>query len=78
MTDRDAVLIVDKVRQLYQTDLIQISSCAKIARSESGDWIEAWIWLPKEEEPDVSKNVVPIFKNKKLKTVPSSTPEDSA
>ena len=72
MTGRDAHNIIEEAREEYQSDEIQISSCAKVARAEEGDWVEAWIWIPKEET-DVSEKVVSIFKTKKPK-VPSSTP----
>jgi len=69
MSGRDAINIIQIARENYQTDELQISTSAKVARAEGGDWVEAWIWIPTlEENKNVPENVVSIFGKKDTKT----------
>ena len=76
MTTRDSVQVIAIAQREYQCDVIQISSCTKVARADEGDWVEAWLWIPQnEDENDVPQNVVSIF-SKKTTKIPSTTPGD--
>jgi hypothetical protein len=37
---------IERARELYGSDDVEIDENAKASRADSGTWIEAWVWLP--------------------------------
>lgn len=45
----------DKARELYclgSDDNIEIDDNAGVSRTEIGVWVQAWVWVPFEEEEE--------------------------
>jgi len=41
---------MDKAREMYQTDDIQIDENAEVSPSGDGTWIQAWVLIPGDTE----------------------------
>jgi hypothetical protein len=40
---------VVRARKLYQTDDVEIDTDTRTSVGDDGKWIQAWVWLPKED-----------------------------
>ena len=41
---------IQRARDEYQTDDINIDDDANVSPTESGVWVQAWVWLHNEED----------------------------
>jgi hypothetical protein len=40
---------IDQARAVHQSDEVQIDNDALTSHAGNGIWVQAWVWLPKEE-----------------------------
>jgi hypothetical protein len=39
---------IHAARSLYGSDDIEVDGDAKVSRANDGVWVQAWVWVPKE------------------------------
>lgn len=44
------VELIERARDLYTTDGLEIDSCAEVSHSDEGAWVQAWVFVPYEAE----------------------------
>lgn len=40
---------IEQARAVYQNDDVQIDDDALTSHTDDGVWVQAWVWLPKED-----------------------------
>lgn len=40
--------LIDRARELYANDDLEIDDDAVISASDDGCWVQAWVWVPTE------------------------------
>ena len=41
--------LIDKAREQYASDDLEIDDDAKVSESSEGAWVQAWVWLDNAE-----------------------------
>ena len=41
----EQAVFVEKARELYQSDDIEIDDGAKLSETDDGAWVQAWVWV---------------------------------
>jgi hypothetical protein len=44
---------LDAARKLYRSNEIEIDDDAAISQADDGYWVQAWVWVPVENEDEV-------------------------
>lgn len=58
MNDRELMrqalaALINRARELYadkSDDNIEIDSNAQLSETDNGTWVQAWVWVPKDDE----------------------------
>ena len=43
---------IEEARAVYGSDEVEIDDVALTSVSDEGVWVQAWVWLPKDEDGD--------------------------
>lgn len=46
----DQADLVRQAREMYESESIQIDADAKLSEATDGIWVQAWVWVPTEEQ----------------------------
>lgn len=46
----DAIALVERARQLYESDALEIDDNSRVSVTENGFWVQAWVWVPDATE----------------------------
>lgn len=49
---QDNIAFVDKARELYSTDEIEIDDHPVLSVTDDGAWVSAWVWVAQEDLED--------------------------
>tara|TARA_R110000824_G_scaffold217366_1_gene403875 strand:- start:797 stop:973 length:177 start_codon:yes stop_codon:yes gene_type:complete len=52
--------LIDRARNQFACDDIEIDNDAKVSESSDGVWVQAWVWLD-NEEVQVDGNIVRVY-----------------
>lgn len=47
---------IDRAREAYSSDDVEIDDVAFTSRTEDGTWVQAWVWLPHANDEDTDND----------------------